>query len=139
MNKSDGLNYSVIRKTSAGLVNIFVPIYSGSVLGLTDLLTSMVVQWLFNSVINNDISGPLNIFIKSDIIANAKMHKTVFSNNIKLTNLIAPLELHNEINTFRVPTIVELFLGKKITLSSIDIQIVDEQGNIVNLNNNAAN
>jgi hypothetical protein len=187
-NMNDGINYSVIRKTPADLVNVFVPnanytpqtlvntinglmtnvnpaytnafsyteatgkisftpAYSGVVLSLTDLLINMGftsipnpatsgVSIVADGIINNDMSGPSNIFIKSDIIANSKMHKTRFSNNTKLTNLIAPLELHTETNTFRVPHVVELFLGKKITLSTIDIQIVDEHGNIVNLNNN---
>lgn len=106
-------------------------------MGFTELPSTITAgaPIVANAVINEDLSGPLNIFIKSNIIGNAKKHPTAFSTNKKLKNLIAPLELHEETNTFRVPTTVEIFLSKKETISTLDMQIVDDQGNIVNLNN----
>jgi hypothetical protein len=88
-----------------------------------------------NGIINTDISGPLNIFIKSDIIGNLRKNKTAFSTNTKLKNLIAPLDLDEVSNSYKIQFPVELFLSHKTDISSVDIQISDEDGNIVNLNN----
>lgn len=124
----------------------FKPFVSGSdVIVLTDLLENMGFSSVpsistagetikAQGVVNRDMSGPLNIYIKSDIIGDLRKRKTPFSTNKQLENLIAPLELHKETNTFRVPIVVEVFLSKKETIQTVDIQIVDEKGNIVNLN-----
>jgi hypothetical protein len=83
---------------------------------------------------NTDVSGPLNVFIKSDIIGNLRKNKTIYSTNSKLENIIAPLDLNTSTNTFNIPISTELFLSQKSTISSIDIQISDENGDIINLN-----
>ena len=44
------------------------------------------------------------------------------------------MELNEQTNSYEVPFPIEIFLGKKETIEAIDIQIVDESGNIVNLN-----
>lgn len=105
-------------------------------MGFTELPATVTEGNLIigNNIINSELSGPLNIFIKSDVIGKLRKHKTAFSTNKNLQNLIAPLELHEQTNTFRVPISVEIYLSKKDTISTIDLQIVDEQGNIVNLN-----
>lgn len=123
----------------------FTPRFDGEVLGLTELLQKMGFSAIPNpaivnetitarGVINPEISGPLNLYIKSDIIGGAKKHQTAFSTNKKLKNLIAPLEINEDTNTFRIPNVVEVFLSKKESMKTVDIQIVDEQGDIVNLN-----
>ena len=123
----------------------FTPKYSGEVIGLTPLLKRLGITEIPNpatagqaiiatSVFNPDVSGPLNLFIKSDVIGSSKKHKTAFSTNKKIENIIAPLELDTNTNTYRIPLTIEIFLSKKETFNTIDIQIVDEQGNIVNLN-----
>lgn len=123
----------------------FTPKYSGEVIGLTPLLKRLGIIEIPNpatagqaiiatSVFNPDVSGPLNLFIKSDVIGSSKKHKTAFSTNKKIENIIAPLELDTNTNTYRIPLTIEIFLSKKETFNTIDIQIVDEQGNIVNLN-----
>lgn len=128
-NLANAIDYSVIRKTDAGLVDIFIPAanytpqtlvekinaiilsinpayinpftydiptgkisftptFSGSVIGLTELLERMGFNSVpnpstagksveANGVMDTDISGPLNIFVKSDIIGDAK--KTSYS------------------------------------------------------------
>lgn len=124
----------------------FIPQFSGigqieltdllKKMGFTELPTTLIkdVPITGNNIVNPELSGPLNIFIKSDIIGKLRKHKTAFSTNKNLENLIAPLELHKETNTYRIPIVVEIYLSKKCTIPSIDLQIVDEQGNIVNLN-----
>ena len=87
-----------------------------------------------SNIVNKDISGPSNIFIKSDIIGNLRKNKTAFSTNKKIENIISPL-LFNEItNNYEIPFPIEIFLNKKSAIDYVDIQIVDETGKIVNLN-----
>lgn len=102
-------------------------------LSSTSVLTAGVPVVASNTV-NTDISGPLNVFIKSDIIGNLRKNKTVYSTNNKIENIIAPLELDISTNTFNIPLNTELFLSQKSTISSVDIQISDENGDIINLN-----
>lgn len=129
--------------TTTGKIT-FTSKYSGLVIGLTELLrfmgfnsipnpTTANVPVVSDNIITDDISGPSRLYIKSDSIGNVKKHRTAFSTNKKIKNIIAPLELTS--NVFKISDVVEIFLSKKQTFSSIDIQIVDEQGNIVNLNN----
>jgi hypothetical protein len=136
--------------TSTGKIS-FTPPFSGAGLisstnllqrmGFTELTSSTILTAgtaiASNSIINTDISGPLNIFIKSDIIGELRKNKTAFSTNSKLKNLIAPLDLDEVSNSYKIPFPVEMFLSRKSDISSIDIQISDEEGNIVNLNNSA--
>lgn len=105
-------------------------------MGFTDVpaIITAGVPNIANNSINPDISGPLNIFIKSNIIGDLRKNKTAFSTNKNLENLIAPLELNILKSTYEVPFPIEIFLSKKTTINMIDIQIVDENGNIVNLN-----
>ena len=109
----------------------------------TDLLVSMgfstlpatltkEVPIIADNVLDADFNGPRNLFIKSKILSELRKNKTSFSKNNKLQDIIAPLQNNN--NTFQVPFPIELFLSKKETVEKIDIQIVDEYGNIVNLN-----
>jgi hypothetical protein len=126
---------------------IFASIYSGTnVISLTNLLEQMGITELPSSVTalqgivgtniaNPDFTGPLNIFIKSDILSSLRKSRTPFSiNNKKIVNIISPLELNYASDYYNLPTTIELFLNKKTTISTFDIQIVDENGNIVNLN-----
>ena len=124
----------------------FISKISGSdILVPTDLLTQMGFTDIpstisagasnnANNSVNSDLSGPVNIFIKSDIIGDLRKNKTVFSTNKNLENVIAPLKLNEQTNSYEVPFPIEIFLSKKETVEAIDIQIVDESGNIVNLN-----
>ena len=124
----------------------FTPFYSGAgLIATTELLKNMgfaeipatLTEGIGITAINivgSDLSGPLNIFIKSDTIGKLKKNRTAFSTNRNLENVIAPLELHSETNTFRIPMPIEIFLSRKETFSTVDLQIVDELGNIVNLN-----
>ena len=119
--------------------------YSGNVLIKTDLLNSLGFSSvpsaitansiiLANNVIDNDFNGPRNLFIKSDIIGSLRKNKTAFSKNKKIENIIAPLEFNDATNIFKIPFPMEIFLNKKETIEKIDIQVVDEYGNIINLN-----
>jgi hypothetical protein len=108
-------------------------------IGFTELTSSSILTAgsavTADSIVNTDISGPLNIFIKSEIIGDLRKNITAFSTNSKLKNLIAPLDLDETSNSYKITFPVEMFLSKKSDISSIDIQISDEEGNIVNLNN----
>jgi photosystem II stability/assembly factor-like uncharacterized protein len=87
-----------------------------------------------NAVVNTNLSGPSNLFIKSDILGNLRKNPTGYSSNKKLKNIIAPLTYEQETNSYKVIMPIHLFFSKKSTISYVDIQIVDENGNIVNLN-----
>jgi photosystem II stability/assembly factor-like uncharacterized protein len=124
----------------------FTSIYSGdTVLTSTDLLQKLGLTEIPVSITSDvaiegsliasaDISGPANLFIKSDVIAGLKKNKTAFSTNQKLENIIAQLTYQEDTNTFIITIPIELYLSKKEEIKFIDIQIVDEQGNIINLN-----
>ena len=89
-----------------------------------------------SNMINKDISGSSNIFIKSNVIGDLRKNKTAFSTNKKLENIISPLVFNELTNNYEIPFPIEIFLNKKATLDYVDIQIVDESGRIVNLNGN---
>ena len=125
---------SFISKISGS--DILVPTELLTQMGFTDIPSTITAGESndANNSVNPDLSGPVNIFIKSDIIGDLRKNKTVFSTNKNLENLIAPLELNEQTNSYEVPFPIEIFLSKKETVEAIDIQIVDESGNIVNLN-----
>jgi hypothetical protein len=105
-------------------------------MGYTNTPTTLTagIPTVANNSANLDMSGPLNMFIKSDTISGLRKNKTAYSTNKKLENLIAPLELNDVSNIYGVNEPVEIFLSKKETIESVDIQVVDESGNIINLN-----
>jgi hypothetical protein len=128
----------------------FTSIFGGNVIKSTNLLNQMGFTILpsvidkdisirGNSVVNTELSGPSNLFIKSDVLGNLRKNKTGFSSNKKLKNIIAPLSFDSITNTYQVNFPIELFFSKKSIIPFIDIQIVDESGNIVNLNMNQNN
>jgi photosystem II stability/assembly factor-like uncharacterized protein len=124
----------------------FTSIYSGkNVIEQTNLLKRMGLSELPSSItsgvaiiginrVNIDFTGPLNLFIKSDSLGDLRKTSTPYSTNDKIKNIISPLAIQAPNDYFTVQTTVELFLNKKETISSVDIQIVDEEGNIINLN-----
>ena len=125
----------------------FTSIYSGNVIEITSLLQQIGFNELpvsitanmpvvANGVVNTNFSGPNTLFIKSDILGRMRKHKTAYSKNNKLTNILTQLEYNETSNVYNVPTTVEIFLSRKDTIDVVDIQIVDQNGNIVNLNNN---
>jgi hypothetical protein len=124
----------------------FTSKFTGTVIGSSLLLKSMGFTEIPNQVLSGDVytgtntvntnfTGPSSIYIKSDVISNAKKNQTLTSKNSSLKSVIAPLTLSN--NTFTIPMLVEIYLSKKETFTTVDIQIVDNNGNIVNLNGGA--
>jgi photosystem II stability/assembly factor-like uncharacterized protein len=121
----------------------FTSKFTGTVIGSSLLLKSMGFTEIPNQVLTGDIytgtntvnknfTGPSSIYIKSDVISNAKKNQTVTSKNALLKSVIAPLKVTDgELN---VPLLIEIYLSKKETFTTVDIQIVDNNGNIVNLN-----
>jgi len=121
----------------------FTSKFSGDVIGSTALLTSLGFTeipeqvlsgdiYIGNNIVNSNFSGPSSIYIKSDVISNSKKNQTVSSKNSTiLKSIIAPLSTTNPLST---PMLIEIYLSKKATFTTVDIQIVDNNGNIVNLN-----
>lgn len=107
-------------------------------MGFNDMNDVVVADKIITSsnIVNKDISGPSNIFIKSNVIGELRKNKTAFSTNKKIENIISPLVFNELTNNYEIPFPIEIFLNKKATLDYIDIQIVDEYGRIVNLNGN---
>jgi photosystem II stability/assembly factor-like uncharacterized protein len=127
----------------------FTPGFSGGgAIELTGLLESMGFTELPNTfsegtpiqaqgIATAALSGPMNLFIRSTTLGELRKTATPFATNRQLRNVIAPLELNDAGTTFRLPVIVELYLNKKENIKTLDLQIVDQAGNIVNLNNGA--
>lgn len=91
------------------------------------------ITYIGNNTVNKNLSGAKYAYIKSDIITNVKKNKTASSTTKPLNSLIAPLFL-DSINNLHITMPIEIFLSKKTTFTTIDIQIVDENNNIINLN-----
>jgi hypothetical protein len=137
---SNAFNYNSV----TGIMS-FTSVFGGSVIQSTRLLDQMGfvplpsvinknISIVGNAVVNTNLSGPSNLFIKSDVLGSLRKNKTGFSSNKKLKNIIAPLLFDSITNTYQVNFPTELFFSKKSIIPFIDIQIVDESGNIVNLN-----
>jgi hypothetical protein len=140
---TNAFTYDVI----TGLIS-FTSIYSGTnVITTSNLLKKMGLGELpatvtsgsainANKLINLDISGPSMLFIKSNTIGELRKNITGYSTNSKIKNIISPLSYNDENGEFVGTTFekVEIYLSSKETISSIDIQIVDENGDIINLN-----
>ena len=121
----------------------FTSKFSGNVIESTILLTSMgfteipksgVSGRIYdgNYTVNSNFTGPSALYIKSDIISNVKKNQTVSSKNSTLLNsVISPIAITNILS---IPMLIEIYLSRKATFETIDIQIVDNNGNIVNLN-----
>ena len=121
----------------------FTAKFSGNVIESTILLTSMGFTEIPNSgvsgriydgnyIVNSNFTGPSALYIKSDIISNVKKNQTVSSKNSTILNsIISPISITNILS---IPMIIEIYLSRKATFETIDIQIVDNNGNIVNLN-----
>jgi len=125
----------------------FQSIFSGQdVISLTNLLTQMGLSELpavitagaeviAKNVVNPDFSGPSLLSIKSNIIGELRQNITSVSTNPKLKNVISPIGFTNDdFVSIPIRDTLEIYLSKKETISTIDIQIVDEKGDIVNLN-----
>jgi photosystem II stability/assembly factor-like uncharacterized protein len=124
----------------------FTSYFSGvSVLYATGLLERMGFEFLPNAVtadepivadnaVNPNLSGPQNIYLKSDYISTMRKHTTPYYKNSKLENVITPLVYDATTDAYGSPHLVEIFLNQKENIPSIDIQLVDDNGNIVNLN-----
>jgi hypothetical protein len=121
----------------------FTSKFSGDVIESTILLTSMGFTEIPNPglagstyegnyTVNSNFSGPSALYIKSDVISNVKKNQTVSSKNSTiLKSIISPISITNILS---IPMIIEIYLSRKATLETVDIQIVDNNGNIVNLN-----
>ena len=123
----------------------FTPIFSGEVIDITPLLKAMGFSIIpnpatkdkpiiGNNTVNPDLTGPSGLYIKSDIISISKKHMTAFSYNKLLKNCIIPLTINPLNNTINIPIPFEIFLSKKTIFDTIDIQVVNQEGKIVNLN-----
>ena len=106
-------------------------------MGIVELPASVTANLgiVGTNIADIDFTGPLNVYIRSDSLSGLRKRKTPYSKNKNIENIISPLELNDD-NYFTVPYIIEIFLSKKSTISAFDIQIVDEQGDIINLNGN---
>ena len=127
----------------------FNPYYIGAksdVLVITNLLQLMGFINLPNfitspitgeDVVDSNIIGinRSNIYIKSNSINNFMVENTT-SNNMKLNKVLATLGYSSEHASYKLINMDknEIFLSQKADISEIDIQIIDNNGEIVNLN-----
>lgn len=103
-------------------------------MGFSELPTTLTASEpiIASSTVNADLSGPMGLFLKSTIIGELRKNPTAFSTNFNMKNLIAPLDLDETSNIYKIQNAVEMFLSRKSTITSLDLQISDETGNIVN-------
>jgi hypothetical protein len=106
----------------------------GDVLGFTSTVTSVFDVATANSVLN--LSGTNSIFIRSKLITDKRESKAYV--DTKTNNSIGriPVDVSpNNILTYSPPSPQTLYMGgKNINLSTIDLSIYDEDGNLLNLN-----
>lgn len=141
-NFTNAFSYDEItRKTT------FTPFISGiNVLAITNLLNKMGfnilpetftsgVPVVSTSQVSANLSGPNNVYIKSFALSALRKLKNPAPVGYNIADVIAPLVQTSIPTELGIITPVEIFLNKKATISIFDIQIVDDAGQIVNLNN----
>jgi hypothetical protein len=125
----------------------FNPHYLGAkdaIIQKTALLTSLGITTIPDNVLGpitgqsnviTTFSGSKNLYIVSDTLGRYMIEKSVAPTSW-FTNVIATLNYDPTTDAFRIidSNKSEIYLSQKISLSEIDIRVIDDTSNIVNLN-----
>jgi hypothetical protein len=104
-------------------------------MGFTELPDNIVSPTTGQNIVNRNLSGGNNIYIKSNIIGTFTKEITT-SANPKFKSVIATLKYDVLNDSYRMidSNKSEIFLSQKISLDEIDIKIINDKSEIVNLN-----
>ena len=104
-------------------------------MGFTELPADILSPVTGQNVVNRNLSGSNNLYIKSDILGKFMKEPTI-STDSKFDNVIASLGYDKNDDSYKLidSNKNEIFLSQKIAMNVIDIKIIDDKSEIANLN-----